>query len=521
MNIKMDCPCGENENRTKLMKCNICSSYQHAACVQPCDKMIYYICPKCQIKNADIFLNVIENRYYSPIIKYLGRAEYKEKFNFVIDKSKLRFANSKKDKNFIVIRCLRFDANGFSFHWPANSVVKINDQEIFSLFKVKHPEKFDQPLVFAFTLENTNKNKVTYFSKAKIHFFGSYFPKSFASLEIKINYNRKEIDKASYLFGIDFVEPIDDINSVLSKVEPINDINKIKEYINANKDKVEYKEEISFIDIFTDTDKIAHPGRGIQCMHLSVFDLKRFLLVNQKTKVFICPICNKKANIIYLDELMKNIIQDNPDKESCLIDCDYNCNFETPESRNNPRENISESCSNYSGEGGEKENEENNSENEEVIVLDSEENEETEGERVEHAGRTEPGPEPGPEPEQEPEQEPEPEPETEPGDRLQEGRYIPRRNNIIDDSENDEYYNENDNIQDLDVEENNIENNFSTEFNLLNLEDLNLLDKNKKEFDDISEGKVEEMFIKAFYNTSKKKLKYFKSLEDKFPKINS
>ena len=70
------------------------------------------------------------------------------------------------------------------------------------------------------------------------------------------------------------------------------------------------KEKINLLDLYTETEKIKLPARGMNCCHLNVFDLTTFLLLNRKTNKYQCPYCKRYANNLYIDGIILDFIND-------------------------------------------------------------------------------------------------------------------------------------------------------------------------------------------------------------------
>ena len=78
--------------------------------------------------------------------------------------------------------------------------------------------------------------------------------------------------------------------------------------------------------IYTETEKIKLPARGINCCHLNVFDLKTFLILNRKTNKYECPYCKRHSNELYIDGIIMDFLNNKKTSniQDILIDKDYN-----------------------------------------------------------------------------------------------------------------------------------------------------------------------------------------------------
>ena len=63
-------------------------------------------------------------------------------------------------------------------------------------------------------------------------------------------------------------------------------------------------------------------------MHLPVFDLETFLIMNRRNKKFECPFCKRIANRLYIDGMILNYIKEEDKKDNqkkvFLLDFNYN-----------------------------------------------------------------------------------------------------------------------------------------------------------------------------------------------------
>jgi len=77
-----------------------------------------------------------------------------------------------------------------------------------------------------------------------------------------------------------------------------------------NRDVEETAQIISSIDS-VGRSLIEYPCRSLRCQHIGVFDLKVWLLFNEKERKWLCPICQKKLELdqLYIDGYFKTIFQ--------------------------------------------------------------------------------------------------------------------------------------------------------------------------------------------------------------------
>ena len=343
MQVKINCICGKLD-LAYLIKCYICKQYSHKECIEDFKDMPKFICPKCQLKYGEIFLDLEDNIFIEKIVlnnlhlyksyNYSKKIIFKIPFN-IYNKIINDMNNNNINKNkVLIIRGLIINKNGFNFTFPLNFNLyfKINKKNIISyqLQKTKY-----LPLIFftknLFSLENyyycnisqnyylkLNNKKLTNNLKFK-DFFNINNIKNL--IEIEINFSKNEIKKEDFLYSkfilsIDYVElhdsSINEIKNIINKSDTIYNLNLLKEKLNIYllKDSLINLDEAEVIDNFTNYDIIQYPARGIFCTHVRCFDLFKFLNLNLESKKFRCGICNKQANIFYLDEYFNNYLEE-------------------------------------------------------------------------------------------------------------------------------------------------------------------------------------------------------------------
>jgi hypothetical protein len=148
--------------------------------------------------------------------------------------------------------------------------------------------------------------------------------------EINVNYSQAEsIENTNFAISIDCCEILVEPNEIIEKVPIYHDKTVLKELLEKNVDDnnvLSIKEKINLLDLYTESEKIKLPARGINCCHLNVFDLKTFLLLNRKTNKYQCPYCKRYANNLYIDGIILDFINDknNSDVNEILLDIDHN-----------------------------------------------------------------------------------------------------------------------------------------------------------------------------------------------------
>ena len=328
----INCPCGvigPVKKEHYLIQCEECKTFQHIRCITELQSMYRYICPACQFLHFDFFLKVKRNILSARLIKGSSKSDTPNQFAFNLFHNTFTSLYN-PDISFIVIHCIKFTKKGFTSSWPRNSIIKINGETLLNLKKnKKNFMKLNTPLIFAFNDEYVSHYN-DYFPNNKhlIRQVSDIFADGSNKINVIIsNQGVEKGDSCNFAVSIDFVEARDNISDIMKEINTIRDRKVLKKYM-----KIEYneitqatKETVSLRDEYSDIDRIVYPGRGIECTHLKVFDIKRFLEMNKKAKRFRCPLRNKRVSKIYIDgnilDLMKKDI--NISKKRLILDFDY------------------------------------------------------------------------------------------------------------------------------------------------------------------------------------------------------
>jgi hypothetical protein len=312
-------------------------------------RMPGYQCPYCQLKKGALFFNnlysLIEPSLveFNPINKFLGVW-----LTFIPDSSVYstfpkKFSDSPVA---IIIRCMRLDSNGFSFHWPKMSKIYLNDKIILDLTQKGFKRK-DRMIALIPGKDYNNEN-----IQKKFFLYDSHIIKNEDFLIEKkpnrfmIQIHLKEGEKlefTNFLISIDLCEIYKEAEPIIDNIPIIFSKNEIKKILLRNEDEnnlLPTKEKVNLLDIYTDTNKIEIPARGVNCCHLNVFDLKTFLVINRKTNKFQCPYCKRYSNDLYIDGIIYNFIKNPDNKHIEEIYIDKKLNISIYEKEN---ENFSES----------------------------------------------------------------------------------------------------------------------------------------------------------------------------------
>ena len=332
------CPCGyqdPHKNTKLIIQCASCKTYQHKYCMKSMVKMAGYQCPYCQMKKGALFFNILYSLIDPSLIEFNPSNKILNSWlNFIPDINVYSSFNKKYINSpiAIIIRCLRLDQNGFSFHWPKMSTIFINNKIILDLTKKgsKHRDKMIT-LIAEKDFDNELIKKKFFFYDSNIVKIEDYLIEQKPNrLQVQVKMNEDEnLEYKNFIISIDLCEILNEADSIINSVPIIKNKNEIKKIIinnDGDKNILSLKEKISLLDIYTETDKIKIPARGKNCCHLNVFDLETFLIMNRKTNKFQCPYCKRNSNDLYIDGIIYDFIKDqnNEKIEEIFLDKDLN-----------------------------------------------------------------------------------------------------------------------------------------------------------------------------------------------------
>ena len=336
--INFDCTCGIGSitKKDKLkIQCSLCGVFQHCDCIKNANKMVKYICPTCQLKHSDLFQKILYYILPPSLFKYKSNKKvYSTSYSFIIDFSFYKSFEklNEKDDVYIIFKSLKLEEKGFSFHWPLNSKIVINNKTVLNLQDQGPKTKLDRPIVFSFknSIDKNIINDANIFPYDGIILeIENYFKDLRVNrLEIIIENAKNESSHPSYIISVYFCEIIKNVKDVISGIQTISNIKNLNTLLNKSINLSVLHEKVPLIDIYTKSDRIVLPARGFDCMHLPVFDLETFLIMNRRNKKFECPFCKRIANRLYIDGMILNYIKEEDKKENqkkvFLLDFNYN-----------------------------------------------------------------------------------------------------------------------------------------------------------------------------------------------------
>ena len=359
--LNISCPCyiqDSHKNSKLIIHCTSCKKYQHKFCIKPLAKMSRYQCPFCQLKKGALFFNILYSLVDPSLVEFNPNNKILSSYlTFIPDTSVYsKFLKKFRDSpTAIIIRCLRFDKNGFSFHWPKMSKIFINDKIILDLTK-KGSKLKDRliALIPGNNFENENIPKKFFLYDSNIFKNEDYLiekkPNRFG-IEIKLN-EGDNMEFKNFLISIDLCEIYKEAEPIIDDIPIINSKKEIKKILSNNEKEnniFSIQEKISLLDIYTETDRIEIPARGINCCHLNVFDLKTFLIINRKTNKFQCPYCKRYSNDLYIDGILYKFLKNSENQKILEVYIDKELNIsifdkekkeENSDTNNNSNSNL-------------------------------------------------------------------------------------------------------------------------------------------------------------------------------------
>ena len=366
MNLK--CICNHHNSNSQLFSfspddpdiifCPSCKFYQHITCIQPCNKMKTYVCPQCQFHKLDFHLNLLHQILAPSIVTPIPDQKNTHEFTFPIN---FQFFPSKKGRLYylLIVRCLRLTDKGYSFEWPNNASIKINKTQI------KGNEiSTKRPLYFSITEHQNDKLKKHY----PYRLIKDYFiDKGNNTLTLDINNQnnvKNEPNQNSYVITIEYVSVEPNIDKIKQSIPKLNNKGDICIMLFKGNSML-LNETVELMDIFyTMTGYIGIPARGIDCAHFTCFDLDKFLHLaktSRSTVKYYCPICKQPCNMLYIDEVMMELIKKGKEMNKKKVVLDNNMDvieFVEDNDENEPERGGKD------GKGYSKENDDNEEEDE-------------------------------------------------------------------------------------------------------------------------------------------------------------
>lgn len=145
--LNISCPCyfqDSYKNSKLLIQCSSCKKFQHKSCMKSMSKMPRYQCPYCQLKKGALFFNILYSLIEPNLVEFNPFNRVLNNWQTFIPDTSVYSTFSKKFEDSptaIIIRCMRLDENGFSFHWPKMSKIYLNDKIVLDLTKKGYKQR--------------------------------------------------------------------------------------------------------------------------------------------------------------------------------------------------------------------------------------------------------------------------------------------------------------------------------------------------------------------------------------------
>ena len=360
---RVNCICGIYEPKTtqkSIIQCTECGIWHHKECLKDMAKMPNFLCPKCQFAKGCLFHRILYTLLEPSFFELELRKKNHGSYAFIPDLNLYPKYGKSNTSNpvFILIRCLKFDKKGFSYHWPKQSKIYLNEKLIldFTLRGTKKQDRMiclvpeDVLLSYDNGLDNWSRNSGSEINEnyenfrsenliydANIVVIDDYiYDKRPNRLEVIVNYIIEEnLESTNFAVSIDCCEIIRDPKEIIQKIPIYREKRRLKELLQKNEDENTVNnndtlstllEKINLMDLYTETEKIKLPARGMNCWHLNVFDLRTFLLLNRKTNKYQCPYCKRYSINLYIDGVILDFLNNkkNFDVEEILMDKEHN-----------------------------------------------------------------------------------------------------------------------------------------------------------------------------------------------------
>lgn len=309
-----------------MIFCPLCECYQHIKCIQPCHKMKTYICPQCQFHKLDFHLKSVSQILAPSIITPIPKKNTTHKFTFSMN---FQDFPSKTGRFFylLIVRCLKLTDKGYSVEWPINALIKINKSQI----KVNNVANC--PLYFSIIEHLNDKLKTHYpYHLIKDCFTDEGNDKPNNTLILYINNkdnSHNEPNQNSYVITIEYVSVDLSIKKIKESIPKLNNQSDICIMLSKGNSMLS-NETVELMDMFyTMTGYIGIPARGIDCAHFTCFDLDKFLHLAKTSKSpvkYHCPICKQPCNMLYIDEVMMELIKKGKEMNKKKVVLDNNMN---------------------------------------------------------------------------------------------------------------------------------------------------------------------------------------------------
>ena len=280
------CICG-NEVQNQGIICSRCGISQHRACMGKAIIMAEFECPMCQLRFMEPFEQVVDVLLPPKLTSSLGSGVQHQQFQFTSEQH--RRLQEPGRRRLIQFRCIRLDEEGFTYHWPPECTVLLNGKSLFS---------FSPP-----SASSSRTRKDTALTITAL---------SVGSNQAMV---MRQLDEDQYVFAMFLVDVLtpDAVCKVMSAKHTLS-IEEGKAFVSRRtKAGDEVEARVCKTSLRCPLTRLLPdlPVRGINCQHMQCFDLRSFVILQEKAKVnrWHCPICGLLALTVILDKYMEEVVK--------------------------------------------------------------------------------------------------------------------------------------------------------------------------------------------------------------------
>lgn len=245
-----------------------------------------YACPQCQIEQIDPFLPVLYTLVEATVVRFAGA--HRKSLRFTVPYEYIHMPNVH-----VQLRCIRLDTEGYQHKWPRDGVITLESNKDISI----RPDLINIPMDI--NLDMT----------LKAHFISLY----------------KRKDEQEYAYAVVIVGE-KTVNEVISMTlcQRVMDFQQGQNYISSvftcNNSLQTECWRVSLLCPFQ-YSLLETPVRGWKCLHLQCFDLRNYLILQQKTSIrkWKCPLCCANCSYLVVDEYMEAIAKEAARVGNCTV----------------------------------------------------------------------------------------------------------------------------------------------------------------------------------------------------------
>jgi hypothetical protein len=313
-NRKSQCVCNMVNGEQPILKCTKCGSMQHRICVNNNAKITPYECPLCLISKLDPLVPMIST---TPLLGPLAVPTFYNNQNFTVRDYEAVFVVTPKQFNFgngkgIYIRCIRLDGKSNEHTWPLCGFIHINGKVIESFQIGKDPipvKRKDYPRLLRREELVEGTNKILF----------KRMPTQQKLNEAQEKSLREDL-QSIYVFSIieaEVIEPEVLVRRIYTQNRPPIEeshqrfMRQLERQLGRSSDDCICEEkniDLSCSDSYLPGTMMNIPVYGKYCKHLQVFDLKRFIDMNIRMKLWKCPHCFEKAIDLVVDTFFEQLL---------------------------------------------------------------------------------------------------------------------------------------------------------------------------------------------------------------------